>query len=179
MTPLILLGPPSPLAANEAMDSWRRLPPRWIWVVSPPTAVVRYGAYHSPKLPSAIASNDATTQLQIPLVPNGGGRGLIPAAIILAVITGRYPSSTIAVFTRTVTNEKRPWSPTLYITRQSTSQKRRWGITVSSSVNGTAEQRVADATRKARGGTNGNNEHNNQPVGHATIHASERRGAVV
>ena len=31
-------------------------------------------------------------------------------------------------------------------------------------MNGAAEQRAADATRKARGETDGNNEHNNQPV---------------
>ena len=34
-------------------------------------------------------------------------------------------------------------------------------------MNGAAEQRAADATRKARegGGMDGNNEHNNQPFG--------------
>ena len=62
------------------------------------TAVVRYGAGHSPKSPSTIASNDATTQLQSPLVPNVGGRGLMPAAIIPAVITGQYLSPTITFF---------------------------------------------------------------------------------
>ena len=64
----------------------------------PPTAVVRCGAGHSQKMPSAIASNYATTQLKSPLVPNDGGRGLMPAAIILDIITGRYPSPTVAVF---------------------------------------------------------------------------------
>ena len=66
----------------------------------PLTAVARYGAGHSPKSPLAIASNDATTQLQSSLVPNGGGRGLMPAAIIPAVITGQYPSPIIAFFLR-------------------------------------------------------------------------------
>ena len=64
----------------------------------PLTAVVQDGAGHSPKSPSAKASNGATTQLQSPPVPNGGGRGLMPAAIIPAVITGRYPSPTIVFF---------------------------------------------------------------------------------
>ena len=64
----------------------------------PLTAVVRYGAGHSPKLPSVIASNDATAYLQSPLVPNSGGRGLMPAAIISAVIMGQYPSPTVAFF---------------------------------------------------------------------------------
>ena len=53
----------------------------------------------------------------------------------------------------------------MYITRQSTSRKMRWGIIVSSSVNGAADQRSADARRKTRRGTDGNIEHNNQPVG--------------
>ena len=66
----------------------------------PLTAVIRYGAGHRPKSPSAIASNDATTQLEIPLVPNDGERGLTPAAITPAVITGRYPSPTVTVFLR-------------------------------------------------------------------------------
>ena len=65
---------------------------------------------------------------------------------------------------RTATTEQRPRSPTP-ITQQSTSRKRRRGIIGSSSVNGAAEQRAADATRKARGGTDGRKEYNNQPVG--------------
>ena len=138
----------------------------------PLTAVVRYEAGHSPKSPSAIASTDATTQLQSPLVPDGGGWRL------LLRIDTRHRRSRF--LTRTATNEKRPRSPALYITRQSTSQKRRWGITVSSSVNGAAEQRAADATRKARGGTYGNNEHNNQPIGpcNNTRIRAEGRGGV-
>ena len=64
----------------------------------------------------------------------------------------------------------------MYITRQSTSRKMRWGIIVSSSVNGAAEQQVADATRMARRGADGKNENTtSNPPGHATIYASGRR----
>ena len=68
-------------------------------VIRPPlTIVVGYAADHSPKLPSRTSSHVAEPTIEGHLVPDGSGRYLAHAAIISAVIAGRYPLPTTRLF---------------------------------------------------------------------------------
>ena len=49
--------------------------------------------------------------MQSPLVPNDGGRGLMPTAIIPAVVAGQYPSPTVTVFYEDTHKQKEASEP--------------------------------------------------------------------